>query len=84
MINFRVIVEYKYVGDFYMSHNKIHKRRMTNAVKKLYLREMIDEKKSSEFLREEEALHLMKQGKLNIKVIVLINSLFFSYYLSFN
>lgn len=50
---------------------------MTSTIKELYLQEMINEKKSSEFLREEEALRLMEQGIINsIKFtrIILISS----------
>lgn len=37
---------------------------MINSVKETHLRNMLDNGKSSEFVREEEALRFIKQGKL--------------------
>jgi len=63
-ISFRVLVECKYLGNFCASHVKNQKRRMTHVVKELTLQKMLDQGKSAELLREEEALRLMEQGEL--------------------
>lgn len=52
------------MGNFCASHVKNQKRRMTHAVKEITLQKMLDQGKSSELLREEEALRLMEQGEL--------------------
>lgn len=54
------------MGNFYVPHDKNQKRRMTHVVKEIKLQKLLEQGKSSEFLREEEALRLMEQGDLLI------------------
>jgi len=52
------------VGNFYAPHDKNQKRQTTHVVIEIKLQKLLEQGKSSEFLREEEVLRLMEQGDL--------------------
>lgn len=58
-----MIIDCKYVGNFNITHNENKKRRMTNGAKKKAMSILLNEGKSANYFREEEAVRLMNLGK---------------------